>query len=315
VIAVRAAVMTPGVDEEALETSEREVGRERQRRADAPNSAGSSDEDGTGTSGGRRGGNRRAERAVNGRQSGKADKAGKADKDRGGRSPRPPSSGGSGPTTTAPPPSLALAVEPRVLAPFGRLKVASVAPCPSGTAVARVEVSAVGGTSAGSVVTSRDVSVAVDGSWSLAPFSVPVVGGIEGVDWAATADQVVVGASCVGGVATRYVSVTVDLEEVTVAPVLDATLTAGTVDATLTGCPTSALLHLVAAEQPPAPGEGFEPTSTVTMVWEEPASAWTAQAPAPAYEPSEGLWASASCLDGPGGATVWRTAPVALVVP
>ena len=285
------------------------------RRAPGRGGAGTTqDDEGDGTGGSSSGEGRRAGRGE-GRDGSRGDKAKERER-RGGRG----SGGGGAPTTvtTGPPTSApgSLIVEPA--GPLPALTLVDVAPsrpCPAGTTAVDLRITATGGPLDGQVLLVESVAPGPDGSWSASGLVVPAVAGIEGVAWAAIAPSVTFDASCAGG--STYQAATLALAAVEGTPtfaVLDWDGTTAT--ATATACPTNMRLEVFVGPTAPVLDGDAEPTAAEAMVPDaDDPTTWTGST-SPTYDAgSDGVWASAACLDEADGRPVWRHALVELESP
>jgi len=243
---------------------------------------------------------------------------GKGGKAEGSRKAGGSKGGGSSPTTTGPDttvpgPGAPLVSNPSLPA-FAPLGVASATPCAASTV--RVELTAVGGALDGVVVLARDLAVAPDGTWSMAPTSVPTVGPVAGVPWAATAARLDVTAICGGG--PRSAAAPVSLEAYGPAPSLAPPAWDGTrVAIEVTECPTEARIELVVGTTAPVPDRSMAATTTADLTADpDVPTTWRGSAAPDGFDPdTEGLWVTAACLHAPGGEPVWRYEVVQLDAP
>ncbi len=222
-------------------------------------------------------------------------------------------------TTAVPRGSLQLAVSTSVLAPYAHLSIRSGDPCPAGPGPTRIAVSVVGigGSEDGSSVGGDEVAVDPDGHWSVA-VALAAVGGVANVAWAATAPELEVRASCrIRDVRTAdYTPVRIRHGQVVAVPDLRATWEGQTATIRFSGCPTDAVAYLTVGSTPPPSGKSFPPPAAVgdASRGADP-DTWNATIALPGYDPSDGLWASASCTDSSGATEIWRSLPFELDPP
>jgi hypothetical protein len=228
--------------------------------------------------------------------------------------------GGEGSTTTVTtgPPTGApgsLLVEPSGTLPaLAPVELAPDRPCPSGTGAVEVRITATGGPLDGQVLLVESVAPAPDGSWSVPDLVVPAVAGVEGVGWAATAPSVTFDAACDGG--SAYAPATVGLSAVGETPGFEVVWDGTTASATATACPTHVRLEVFVGPTAPVLDGEVEPTASEPMAPDagDPTT-WTGSI-SPTYDAgSDGVWASASCLDRSEGRPVWRHTLVQLAAP
>jgi hypothetical protein len=216
---------------------------------------------------------------------------------------------------------------PGVLDPYQWLTVESVDPCPPGSDLVEVVAWNVGGTLPEWHAGREQLLVDDDGRWSV-ELVIRAVGGIENVDVAIAAPELVVQTSCQRGVlwddrnvvTADYVPVRVTQRPVTVVPELTATWDGHAMSMDLSGCPTMALggLHIGAAPLGIPAGEDWDLMVGVhgdMTPGSEPGS-WTHRIELPGYDPTEGLWAYAYCTtDSQFRSIIWRSLPFELDPP